>query len=225
MTKMTPPEPRPEMLDKICQYASTALLSDCMDEAGYRHNVLHHRLRPLKNGVIVAGWARTVRWVDVDEVDEHPYDVEIEVIDSLRPHDVIVHAQDIALRNAPWGELMSTVAMKRGAAACICDSCIRDTRRINQLGFPVWYTAIKPLDSRGRGKVVEYDIPVVCGEVLIRAGDLIVADDDGVISIPQSLVERIVPKAIEKGTLENQTRQGLEQGRTLREMYDQYGVL
>lgn len=214
-----------DLLDQICKHASTALLSDCMDREGFRHNVLHHRLRPLLEGRIIAGWARTVRWMDVDEVDERPYDVEIEVIDDLKPHDVLVHSQDIALRNAPWGELMSTAAVARGAAGCICDSCIRDVRMIRQLDFPVWYTAIKPLDSCGRGKVMAYDVPIVCGEVLINAGDLIVADDDGIIAIPQNLVDTVVPKALNKAQLENKTRDGIRQGRLLRDVYDEYGVM
>jgi regulator of RNase E activity RraA len=158
-------------------------------------------------------------------VDDHPYDIEIELIDSLRPGDMIVHAQDVALRNCPWGELMSTAAQLRRAVGCICDSNVRDLRRIRQLDFPVWHTGVRPLDSCGRGKVVGYDVPVVCGEVLVHPGDLIVADEDGVICVPKKLVEIVVPKAIGKGQTESKTRDGLRAGRTLREMYDENGVL
>jgi 4-hydroxy-4-methyl-2-oxoglutarate aldolase len=223
MTK--PHDPRAEMLAAICQNASTALLSDIMDRNGRRNNVMHHRLRPLLPSTTIAGWARTVRWIDVDEMEERPYDVEIAVIDSLRPHDVVVHAQDIALRNAPWGELMSTAATVRKAAGCICDSCIRDVRMTKEMKFPIWYTAIKPLDSCGRGRVTAYDVPVVCGDVLVHPGDLIVADDDGVICVPGDMVDLIVPKALAKGQTESKTREGLKKGRTLKEMYDEYGVM
>lgn len=220
-----PHDSRDDMLASICRLASTALFSDSLDALGRRQQVMHHRLRPLLLDRTVAGWARTVRWMDVDEVDDHPYDKEIELIDSLRPHDVVVHAQDIALRNAPWGELMSTAAKVRRAAACICDSCIRDTRRIRQIEFPVWYTAVRPLDSNGRGKVVDYDVPVVCGDVLVRQGDLIVADEDGVVCVPHELVEQVVPLALDKASREKQTRAGLESGRSLGEMYAEFGVL
>ena len=130
----------------------------------------------------------------------------------------MVHAQDIALRNTPWGELMSTAADVRNAAGCICDSCIRDVRMIKEIGFPIWYTAIKSVDSWGRGKVAAYDVPVVCGEVLVYPGDLIVADDDGVICIPSDMIETVVPKAVAKGQAENKIREGLRKGRTLKEI-------
>lgn len=225
MTEALPPDPRASLLKSICELAGTALFSDSLDHLGYRRQVMHHRLRPLIEGRTVAGWARTVRWQDVDEVEARPYDREIELIDSLRSHDIVVHAQDIALRNAPWGELMSTAATVRRAAACICDSCIRDVRRIRELGFPVWYTAIRPLDSAGRGKVVDYDVPVVCGDVLVRPGDLIVADEDGVICVPNNLVAEAAQLALEKASRETRTRDGLKAGRSLADMYDEFGVL
>lgn len=218
-------DPRESLLESICEHAGTAVFSDSLDQLGYRQQVMHHRLRPLIEGRTVAGWARTVRWQDVDEIEPRPYDCEIELIDSLRPHDVVVHAQDIALRNAPWGELMSTAATVRRAAACICDSCIRDVRRIRELEFPIWYTAIRPLDSNGRGKVVAYDVPVVCGDVLVHHGDLIVADEDGVVCVPRALVDQAARLALDKATRETQTRDGLRAGRTLAEMYDEFGVL
>ncbi len=108
----------------------------------------------------------TLRWMDTDYiVEEDPYGLEIEAMDSLRPGDVVVHSTDAGGTNAPWGELMTTVARRNGAVGCICDSQIRDCVRIMQMKFPVYYTGIRPLDSMGRARVMDLDVPVRCGDV------------------------------------------------------------
>ena len=95
-------------------------------------------------------------------VEEDPYGLEIDVMDSLKPGEVPLHSTDYAGTNAPWGELMSTVAKRNGAVGCICDSQIRDCQKIIKLGFPVFYAGIRPLDSKGRARVMAYDL-IGCG--------------------------------------------------------------
>ena len=77
---------------------------------------------------------------------------------------------------------MTTVAKRNGAVGCVCDAAIRDCVRISDLDFPVYCAAICPLDSKGRGRVMAYDVPVQCGEVLVQTGQIIFADyDDGAV--------------------------------------------
>lgn len=202
---------------------------DILDSLGYRQQAMHQRLRPLLPDIRNCGFvgrARTLRWMETEAIaQEDPYGLEIEAMDSLRPGDVVVHSTDYAGSNAPWGELMSTVAQRNGAVGCICDSQIRDCVRIIELGFPVYYAGIRPLDSLGRGKVMAYDVPVRCGEVLVSPGDLIFADFDGVVVIPQGLEDDVLAAAREKAGKESQSRRDLMQGKSLREVYDTYGVL
>jgi 4-hydroxy-4-methyl-2-oxoglutarate aldolase len=202
---------------------------DILDSLGYRQQAMHQRLRPLLPDVRrcgFAGRARTVRWMDTDYVVEaDPYGLEIEVMDSLKTGDVVVHSTDYAGTNAPWGELMSTIARRNGAVGCVCDSQIRDCVRIMELGFPVYYAGIRPLDSMGRGRVMAYDVPVRCGEVLVYPRDLVFADFDGIVVIPQAVEEQVLRLAQEKARKEDASRQELLGGRTLREVYDRYGVL
>jgi len=206
-----------------------AAVCDILDELGYRYQAMHHRLRPLLPDIERCGFvgrARTVRWMEVDYVDEEdPYGLEIAVIDSLKPGDVIVHSTDHAGTNAPWGELMSTVAKRNGCVGCICDSQIRDCVRIIQMGFPVYYTGIRPLDSMGRGRVMAYDVPIRCGDVLVRPGELVFADYDGIVVIPQEVEARALKLAQDKVGKESLTRADLLAGKTLREVYDTYHVL
>jgi regulator of RNase E activity RraA len=93
------------------------------------------------------------------------------------------------------------------------------------MGFPVYYTGIRPLDSKGRARVMDFDVPVRCGDVLVHPGDLVFADYDGIVVIPKGEVQRVLQLAQEKMEKESVTRQELLKGRTLREVYNEYGVL
>jgi len=204
-----------------------AAVCDILDELGKREQGMHQRLRPLDEACCTfAGRARTVNWLSTEYVVEgDPYGKEIDVMDSLKPGDVVIHSTDYAGTNAPWGELMSTVAKTRGAVGCVCDSQIRDCIRIKALEFPVFYAGIRPLDSKGRGYVVAYDVPVRCGNVLVHPGDLVFADFDGVVVIPKGMEEEVVRLAREKAHAENLSRKELFEGKTLREVYNKYGAL
>jgi len=146
-------------------------------------------------------------------------------MDTLKTGDVVIHSTDFSGTNAPWGELMTTLAKVKDVAGCVCDSQIRDCVRIIEMGFPVYYTGIRPLDSMGRAKVMAFDVPVRCGEVLVRPGELVFADYDGVVVIPQAVENEVLRLAQEKVGKESLTRQGLLEGKSLREVYDTYGVL
>ena len=206
-----------------------AAVCDILDELGYRHQAMHQRLRPLlpdKKNCGFVGRARTIRWMETDSVPEHdPYGLEIEAMDSLKAGDVVVHSTDYSATNAPWGELMSTVAKRNGAVGCVCDSQIRDCVKIIEMGFPVYYAGIRPLDSKGRGMVMAYDVPVRCGEVLVRPGNLIFADFDGIVVVPKEVEESVLVRAEQKIGKENLSRRELLEGKTLREVYNKHGVL
>jgi|SRR5581483_430083 len=200
---------------------------DILDDLGYRHQAMHQRLRPLDpENCVIVGRARTFRWMEVDYVpDEDPYGIEIEAMDSLKLDDVAVHSTDSSGTVAPWGELMSTAAKQNGAVGCVCDGLIRDCRKIMQLGFPVFYAGIRPVDSKGRGKVMAYDVPIKCGDVLVNPGDLIFADFDGIVVIPRQVEGEVLRQAAQKVSAENSTRRELLKGRKLRDVYDEYKVL
>ena len=203
-----------------------AAVCDILDELGYRHQAMHQRLRPLQPECCVfIGRARTMRWMEVDYTAKGNYDIEILAMDSLKPGDVVVHSQDLAGTNAPWGELMSTAAKMRGAVGCICDSQIRDCLRIMDLNFPVFYAGIRPLDSSSRGQVMAYDVPVRCGDVLVNPGDIVYADFDGVVVIPKEAEEKVFTLAQDKAHRENLSRDELLKGYTLGEVFAKYGAL
>ena len=211
----------------IAEHLYVPAVCDVLDDLGHRHRAMHQRLRPLDgDNCVIVGRGKTFRWMETDYVvEDDPYGLEIDAMDSIQPGDVIVHSADPGFTNAPWGELMSTIAKRNGAAGCICDSLIRDCRQIMKIGFPVFHAGIRPLDSKGRGRVMAYDVPVRCGDVLVHPGDLVFAGFDGVVVIPRSAEDRVIQLAAEKVGKENATRRALLQGRTLRDVFNEFGVL
>ncbi|HXY40089.1 MAG TPA: RraA family protein [Vicinamibacteria bacterium] len=203
------------------------VVCDVLDGLGHRRQAMHQRLRPLDPArCTIAGRARTVRWMEMDYVvEEDPYGLEIDLMDSLRPGDVVVHSTDHGCTNAPWGELMSAAARQRGAVGCVCDSLIRDCLKIIALGFPVFHVGIRPVDSQGRGRVMAYDVPVQCGGVLVQPGELVFGDFDGVVVVPRAVEDEVLQRAAEKVEKENASRRELLAGRSLREVYQRHGVL
>lgn len=218
-----------EIFDFMKKQLYVPVVSDILDSLGYRNQAMHPRLRPLLPDIRNCGFvgrARTVNWVATEYiVEEDPYGKEIDVIDSIHPGDVLVHSTDYSGRIAPWGELMSTIAKRNGAVGCVCDALIRDCVRIIDMGFPVYYAGIAPLDSKGRGLVVAYDVPIRCGEVIVHPGEIVFADYDGIIVIPKAVEKDVLALALEKVGKENVTRQELLRGKTLREVYNTYHVL
>ncbi len=93
------------------------------------------------------------------------------------------------------------------------------------MNFPVYYAGIRPLDSKGRGLVIAYDVPVQCGGVLVNPGDLIFADFDGIVVMPKAIEKEVIQKALGKVHAENLSRGELLDGKTLSEVYDKYKAL
>ena len=203
----------------------TAVLSDALDDMGIRDRAMREHLRPLAPDMVMAGWARTISCMDVHYISADPYALEIEALDSVLPGEVVVVGTGESKRNAPWGELLSTAAKARGARGAIVDGLVRDVKKILALGLPVFAAGMKPVDSNGRGIVIDYNIPVECGGVTVTPGDLVVADFDGIVAIPALAVEEAVRRASEKVARENHSRADLMRGAYLRDVYKKYGVL
>lgn len=203
----------------------TAVISDVLDGMGYRDQVMRANLNPLVEGSVVAGRARTLLAVDYYEPLNQPYEVEMKFIDTLVAGDLVVAGTNESVENGLWGELLSTASKVRGARGAIIDGYIRDVRKIKQLGFPLWCTGTKPVDSSGRGMTLDYDCAVKCGGVVVHSGDVVFGDEDGVVVIPQKLIESVVKTALDKVSAEDATRQALRTGVSLTEVFQKFGVL
>ncbi|MCB8874595.1 RraA family protein [Acidisoma silvae] len=205
----------------------SALLSDCLDQVGLRRQAMPSRIRPLDEAKTMVGRARTGAYMEVYHVEEgvNPYDLEIELIDTLKPDEIPVFACSNPARVAPWGELLSTAAQVRGAAGAVMDGCVRDIKAIREMGFPVFHGGIAPLDSKGRARVMAIDVPVECGGVLVSSGDLVFGDADGLVVVPQDAEAEVLRLAAEKLRGEKDTLAALRAGTSLRAVFEKYGIL
>ena len=205
----------------------TAVLSDCLDAAGYRNQALAARIRPLDDSLVLCGRARTGLYGDVYEAreGENPYELEIRLIDDLRPGEIPVFACGASGRIAPWGELLSTAARARGAAGAVMDGLTRDVRAIREMRFPVFAGGIGPLDSKGRGKVVAIDVPVEVAGACVQPGDLVFGDADGVVVVPRAVEAQVISAALAKVQGENETRNALARGEKLADVFRRHGIL
>lgn len=217
----------PDFFAVVARELYAAVLSDVLDELGYRDQALPPSIRPLDDGLTLAGRARTGLYREVYEVraGENPYALEIALVDDLAPYDVAVFGCGGSTRIAPWGELLSTAARARGAAGCLTDGFVRDVRAIRRMGFPVFHGGIAPLDSKGRGKVAEIDVPIACAGVRVAPGDLVFGDADGVVVVPQAVEANVLDRAFAKVRGENRTREELEQGAALADVFARHGIL
>ena len=207
---------------------SVPILSDVMDGLGLMNQAMRPFVRPLDENLVLIGRARTGVYMPVYSVraGENPYEVEIALVDDLKPGEVAVLAcGGPTERIAPWGELLSTACVARGAAGCVTDGLVRDTRQIRAMGFPVFHGGIGPLDTKGRARMMERDIPVQCAGVQIRSGDIVFGDVDGVVVIPQERAGEVIAKAKEKALGEDHTRDELRQGKLLGDVFRKFGIL
>jgi 4-hydroxy-4-methyl-2-oxoglutarate aldolase len=216
-----------ELIETARRSLYAAVLSDVLDAQGYRHQVLPPQVRPLDDGLILCGRARTGLYRDVYHVPpgHNPYELEIALIDDLTPGDVPVLGCGASGRIAPWGELLTTASMARRAQGCVTDGLVRDTKAIRELKFPVFHGGIGPLDSRGRGEVCALDVPIECAGVTVNPGDLVFGDADGVVVVPQPVAKQTIRAALEKVEGEDRTRDELLRGARLADVFKKYGVL
>lgn len=225
MTSFTPRQnpPLPANWDQLF----AAVLSDALDTLGVRDQAMKPQIRPLDEQLKLCGRARTGIYMETAHVPENsnPYELEIAIVDDLKPGDVAVFACGGSSRIAPWGGLLSTAARARGAAGCVTDGYVRDILEIRRLGLPVFHAGIAPLDSKGRGQIQATDVPVVCAGVRVQSGDLVFGDADGVVVVPQEVEADCLRIAFEKINGEHHSIRELREGALLRDVYARYGVL
>jgi 4-hydroxy-4-methyl-2-oxoglutarate aldolase len=214
-----------ELFDTMEQKLYTSVISDIVDQLGFRNQAMRADINPMWPGAVVAGRAHTVLSVDIYEVKENPYENEIAAVDSLKPNDVLIGGTNCSTKTALWGELLSTASRARGARGAILDGHTRDIVRIAEMKFPVFATGTRPVDSKGRGIVLEYGRPVMCGDVIVNEGDIVMADIDGVIVIPREIEEKVIELSFEKASAEDTVRDELLKGALLGDVFKKYGVL
>jgi 4-hydroxy-4-methyl-2-oxoglutarate aldolase len=216
-----------DYLDRIADRLYSSVLSDVLDDAGHRHQVMRPEIRPLYKGAKVVGRAATMLAIEVTELPPEPYKFLMELLDDLQPGEVVVGAVQAGgqSRAALWGELLSTHTRARGGRGVVLDGMSRDSWGIVDMKFPVFATGLSPADSKGRLEVIAIRSTIPVGGVSVANGDLVVADDDGCVVVPAAIEEEVVRLALEKVSGENTMRDILRKGASIKEVFAEHGIL
>lgn len=214
-----------EYLDRIADRVYSSVLADILDDSGHRHQVMRPEVRPLYPGAKVVGRAATMLAVEVSELPPQPYHLLMELLDGLRPGEVVVGAVQGQIHAALWGELLSTHTRARGGRGVVLDGLSRDSWGIVDMKFPVFATGLSPADSKGRLEVIAIRGTIPVAGVSVSDGDLVVADDDGCVVVPTAIEDEVVALALEKVSGENAMRDILRRGASIREVFKEYGIL
>ena len=214
-----------EYLDCISEHLYSSVLADILDDAGHRRQVMRPEVRPLYPGARVAGRAATMLAVEVSELPAQPYHLLMELLDSLRPGEVVVGAVQAQIQAALWGELLSTHTRAKGGRGVVLDGLSRDSWGIEEMKFPVFATGLTPADSKGRLEVISIRGAIPVGGVSVAEGDLVVADSDGCVVVPAAVEDEVIARAMEKVSGEDTMRDVLRKGANLREVFKEYGIL
>jgi 4-hydroxy-4-methyl-2-oxoglutarate aldolase len=220
-------ETQPEVitLAMMREALTSAVVCDACDSLGYMRQSPRVPLRPWTTESVLVGRCKTTLWADMAHPDPRPYELELQAVDACRPDDVLIAAAGGSMRSGIWGELLSTAARNSGCVGAIVDGAVRDVRRMTQMGFPVFARGTCVYDSQNRQRVIDVDVPVEIDGVLFRPGDLVFADIDGVVVVPQEVEAEVIRAAWNKVHAENVTRDAIKTGMKATAAYEKYGIL
>jgi regulator of RNase E activity RraA len=215
----------PVTLAMMRQSLYSAVVCDALDSMGYPRQSPRLQFIPYTSDQVLVGRCKTTLWGEMAHEDDRPYEKELLAVDSCQPDDILIAAAQGSTRSGIWGELLSTAAMNRGCAGAVVDGAVRDVCKMKAMGFPVFARATSLYDSKHRQRVVDFDVPVELDGVRFSPGDLVFADLDGVVVIPQEIEVEVIRSAWEKVHAENLVRDAIRAGMKASDAYIKYGVL
>jgi regulator of RNase E activity RraA len=222
-----------ELFSIVRKELFTAVVGDIMDKMGYLHQFLPPKIQPLRDDMFLIGRAMTVLEADAFEelskgslnpIMAKPFGLMLEALDDLKTNEVYI-CTGASPSYALWGELMSTRAIKLGAAGAVVNGYSRDTQGILNLSFPTFSYGRYAQDQAPRGKVIDFRVPIEMGGVRIQPGDIVIGDIDGVCIIPRAIEDEVFTRAMEKARGEKTVQKAIENGMSAKDSFEKYGIM
>ncbi len=211
-------------MKKLKDELSTALISDLLDEEGFKNQMLPIEIKPNFSEAKIFGKVRIMTLKPIEEGENyHEVYKGLYFLEMLDKGDILLIANGFK-DYAFFGELMSTLSKVNGIEGTIVDGCTRDKAMTIKMKYPVFARDNIARDIKKRGVVDQLDIPAVkIGEVLVQKGDYLFGDIDGVIVLPSKIKEKIIEKAIKVAKMESQIKSYMNKGKNVKEILDKFG--
>ncbi|WP_203329126.1 RraA family protein [Candidatus Laterigemmans baculatus] len=202
-----------------------AVVADALDSMGLRNQSPRVPLTPYTSQSLLVGRCKTTLWADMYHTVENSYELELLAVDSCQADNVMICAANGSMYSALWGELLSTSSRNSGCIGAIVDGAIRDVARMQQMQFPIFARGTSVYDSQNRQRVIDVDVSVEIAGVRFSSGDLVFADLDGVVVVPQEVEHEAIQRAWDKVHAENRVRDAIRDGMKATDAYNRFGVL
>jgi regulator of RNase E activity RraA len=215
-----------EIADLSARYQQlySGAIGDVLDRRGYTNQIVDGTIQALSPEMRVAGPAFTCKGARANELEPDDWDMRKAFLDSLIPGCVAVVDSSGDTVAAHWGELMSTGARGRGCTGVVIDGGTRDVALLLALRFPTFARYRSPASSIRRWRISGFDHPVRLGTVLVRPGDWVIGDMDGVVVVPADLVHEVADEVESLAVVESNMREELLAGGRFSEVWDRYRV-
>ena len=212
-------------LEELCERYEklyTGAVNDVLREMCLPNQGLPTSIMPLRDEMVVCGEAFTVKAVK-DPTMGGELEVRADMLDKLRPGHVVIWNANGEDHASHWGGVMTQASIKRGCRGAIVDGGIRDTKDILSQNFPIWYRYRTSNGALSHTKIVGYQVPIFVGDIVIKPGDILLADIDGGLVIPRKIAVAVLERAEQVERNEGEIKEWVAAGLTAEEIHDRGG--
>ncbi len=210
--------------EQIRRELYSPVIGDILDQHGYYHQFLPREVQPMLPEMKLVGRAMPVLMSDVYGPQKKPFGLLTEALDQLEPGEIYVGSMPSCTCSC-WGEILTATAKAHGAVGAVLNAPHRDTPMVLEQDWPVFSTGRFAQDSGPRMAVIDYRLPIEIGATVVRPGDLIFGDLDGVLVVPQEIEEVVIKEALEKARGEKRVRKAIEGGMSATQAFKEFGIL